>query len=467
MQQALIPRATNDGIVGRRVQALANVATAVTMLGDAVKSVEQAAGGKGIWLDEKMLHLLGSARADNQAKFNEKMRQVTDRAIWHHLIEAYGFEKLMDRQAHDEFRAQLDKDPPEVTVESASATIKSLVLDADKIFRRGIANAFSQLDRRFRSHDGFKIGDRVVLSSAFNEYNSWNHYARHQETLRDIERAFYLLDQREMPEKYAGIVGVIDTRRNGHSYERIAYEVEDEFFRVKVFKNGNAHLWFKRKDLVEAVNKQLALHYGEVLGAGSDAVEDDPLARPNTSLAKNLGWFPTPPAVVRELMDSAGVNYVHRGDPPLRILEPSAGEGAIALAIREEMGAGTILQCIEIDAGRAATLDVLGFDVWQDDFLALRNMGAGDKYDRIVMNPPFDAQRDIDHVAHAVRFLAPGGKISAIMSASVEFRDNAKGIAFRALIEKMKGSIRDLPAGSFADSGTMVNTVLVELHAPR
>jgi hypothetical protein len=290
--------------------------------------------------------------------------------------------------------------------------------------------------------------------------------------VRDIERAFYELDGKEMPERYAGIIGLFDEKRRSiATLSRAACEVEDEYFRMKGFKNGNIHLWFKRDDLLRKVNKLLAEHYGEVLGAGSDAVEDDPLSRPNTSLAKNLGWFPTPTPVAERAVSEAqlGFSPARPGwEPPhLRIIEPSAGEGAIVRAIVEAIshsGATCDIDMIEIHPDRVEKLQDLRLGlVIEGDFLA---QTPDPIYDRIIMNPPFDQQRDIDHVAHAVRFLAPGGVLVAIMSASVEFRQNKKAEAFRSLVEKMSGKIRDLPAGSFEESGTMVNTCIVTLRKP-
>src|SRR3546814_12547204 len=58
------------------------------------------------------------------------------------------------------------------------------------IYLRGIANSFSALDRRFRSHDGFKIGSRLIIERALNDSRSyWTDYNR-RDTLRDVERVF-------------------------------------------------------------------------------------------------------------------------------------------------------------------------------------------------------------------------------------------------------------------------------------
>jgi hypothetical protein len=77
------------------------------------------------------------------------------------------------------------------------------------------------------------------------------------------------------------------------------------------------------------------------------------------------------------------------------------------------------------------------------------------------MNPPFDMERDIDHVMRAMQFLAPDGILVAVMSAGTEFRETRKSIAFRTLVANLNGSWQDLPRGSFASVGTNVNTLIV------
>ena len=84
-------------------------------------------------------------------------------------------------------------------------------------------------------------------------------------------------------------------------------------------------------------------------------------------------------------------------------------------------------------------------------------------YDVVIMNPPFDRERDIDHVMHALKFLKPAGCLVAIMSAGTEFRETRKAAAFRELMGKMRARWRDLPEGSFASVGTNVNTVVLKV----
>jgi hypothetical protein len=61
---------------------------------------------------------------------------------------------------------------------------------------------------------------------------------------------------------------------------------------------------------------------------------------------------------------------------------------------------------------------------------------------------------------HALRFLEPGGILVSVMSASAEWRETTRHAQLRAEMERRGGHWRDLPEGSFKESGTMVNTVL-------
>lgn len=403
-------------------------------------------------------------------------RRLTDIRVWAALIERTDLEHLMDKQAKDELRAQMAYVPervdretgavinaeeiakglPEASVEVIEETLRGLVEDSWLIFRRGIANVFSQLDRRFRSHDGFKIGSRVILSTAFDGFG-WNYYRGHRDTLTDIERVFLVLDGKGPRASYAGIVGTIDAERRSSIGCRQT-EHQGDYFRVRIFKNGNAHLWFTRPDLVRTVNQLLAEFYGAAIGEGKDRAPDPqaPLTRRSVGHARGFGFFQTPDAIAERIVDDAHL-YRRDGDPPLRCLEPSAGRGALAERMVKH---GHRVDVVEIQPDLADELERCHSfaRVYRADFL---QMPPSPEYDRIVMNPPFDRTRDVDHVAHAWHFLKPGGRLVAIMSAGTEFREDRKTLALRELLNANGAVWRDLPMGSFSSQGTNVSTLYV------
>jgi predicted RNA methylase len=173
--------------------------------------------------------------------------------------------------------------------------------------------------------------------------------------------------------------------------------------------------------------------------------------------AKIPGYFPTPAALVQRMLDESGVK------PGARVLEPSAGSGNIANAAK---AAGLAVTCFEKWHSLADVLKLQGHEVTQGDFLEVEAPADPESaFDCVLMNPPFENGQDIEHVLHAYRFLKSGGVLVSIMSASVSFASSRKAEAFRAFIDDTGGELIALPSGSFKESATGVETVMVKLWA--
>lgn len=169
---------------------------------------------------------------------------------------------------------------------------------------------------------------------------------------------------------------------------------------------------------------------------------------------KQFQAFYTPAWLAEELVALAGV-----GDG-MDCLEPSAGAGAIATAARK---AGGQVWCVEINQEAAKELVAQGFAANLLDFLTLEPKDAP-TFDRVLMNPPFTNDQDIKHVMQAFRFLKPGGKLYAIMSPGFTY-GSQRNIRkeFSELVALYGRVVRELPGGTFRESGTDVTTVIVEL----
>ncbi|MDX2800123.1 methyltransferase [Streptomyces scabiei] len=192
-------------------------------------------------------------------------------------------------------------------------------------------------------------------------------------------------------------------------------------------------------------------------GEAADAIETLILTGEVTSKKQQFGYFPTPAPIVQQLLTLARI------EPGMRVLEPSAGQGAIALAAAH---AGAVVDCVEIQPGHAEKIrDAHHPDVTVlvADFLTTSPQPV---YDRVVMNPPFARQADIAHVEHAYTALRPGGVLVAVMSAGVTFRQTAAAVAFRDRLKTAGCEMHRLPEGAFKESGTGVNTVIAVLPKP-
>lgn len=174
------------------------------------------------------------------------------------------------------------------------------------------------------------------------------------------------------------------------------------------------------------------------------------------------GYFPTPPEIVDRMIELADLDRNHL------ILEPSAGQGHISdeICTRLNIPPYEMLVC-EIIVENIHILYKKGYRVVESNFLDLAEEchKQGVEFDRIVMNPPFERQADIDHVTAAFGLLASNDILVTIMSAGVLFRENKKTKEFREnIMEPHRTYLDRLPTGAFKESGTMVNTILLRLE---
>ena len=172
--------------------------------------------------------------------------------------------------------------------------------------------------------------------------------------------------------------------------------------------------------------------------------------------------FPTPATLAARMVELAGI------EPGQQVLEPSAGTGVLCQAITTAQPTARVfaveinhrlceLLARKITPPEDATQGICR-NVLQGDFLECYGLG---KFDRIVMNPPFENGDDIRHIAHALRLLHPGGRLVALCANGP--RQNAK---LRPIVEAMGGEWEELPAGTFAAAGTNVRTVLLTATKP-
>lgn len=169
--------------------------------------------------------------------------------------------------------------------------------------------------------------------------------------------------------------------------------------------------------------------------------------------------FPTPKEVC------AKVRMLIELEPGDDVLEPSAGTGMLLGA----MGAGWLghnpdcgsIAAVEVNVKLAQMLRS-GFPlttVTTGDFLEMEaawilpRTASRKRFNKIVMNPPFDNAADIKHIRHAFdEMLEPGGRLVAIC---------ANGSRQQAAFRDRASYWEELPAGTFA--GTQVRSVLMVL----
>lgn len=141
------------------------------------------------------------------------------------------------------------------------------------------------------------------------------------------------------------------------------------------------------------------------------------------------------------------------------VCEPSAGQGAIVNAIqRATWRHRTVLGFELMEINRTFLDRIGGFVLLGNDFLReCKNV----YFDKIIANPPFAQNQDIDHIIKMYKCLKPGGRIVTIASKHWQFGSNKKETQFREWLEEIDAEVHEVAAGEFKESGTNIATCII------
>lgn len=172
------------------------------------------------------------------------------------------------------------------------------------------------------------------------------------------------------------------------------------------------------------------------------------------NLKKEFQFFATPSDLADKLVYLADLKQHDT------ILEPSAGQGAIIKAINKVCDVTP--DCFELMRENVIILNKSGlkFNLIGDDFFKHN----GKSYSKIIANPPFSKNQDIDHLKEMYECLARGGRLVCITSESWVYGSQKKQIEFKNWLDDVKAEIIDIERGSFKKSGTMVGGKIVIIN---
>jgi hypothetical protein len=400
---------------------------------DAGKAVKSASCIAGMW---------GEERLETGSISEREMRSSLLRSAWKKIYEMLSIDRIASAKDKKKFQQDLAKPIP-FTLDNIRASLGDYILDPRGNILRGLAEVFCALDPAYKSHDKVKIGvkglpKRVIIT--VSDYGWGRDY------LENIINALAQLQGKPLV-TYREIQALLKNEdallQNWSEPDSINKEKIDHYpargVRLRRFQNGNGHLFFEPQELLD-INRGLAEYYGEVL---PDCSEEKPTEkRASTAVSKDLQYYPTPKAVVHKVVEDL---YISPGD---KVLEPSCGCGRFMDALREK---GADVFGIEYDAGRAGECRAKGHKVLIANFLETVPQPI---YDRVVMNPPFYGKHYAKHVEHALKFLRPGGTLTAILPITARYDHGL-----------LDGRWSDLPVGAFRESGTNINSTVLTTGA--
>lgn len=170
------------------------------------------------------------------------------------------------------------------------------------------------------------------------------------------------------------------------------------------------------------------------------------------NLQQDYQFFETPDDVADWLVMLAG--GIHEDDT---VLEPSAGRGALIKAIHRACPS-VMVECYELMPENREFLHTLDNVILLDEDFTKDSVGY---YTKIIANPPFSGNQDVDHVRLMYERLEDGGTLAAITSQHWKLGQEKKCVEFRFWLETVGGKIYEIGAGEFKESGTSISTMAV------
>ena len=383
----------------------------------------------------------GSSNIDTGRVSSHHLLHHLKTSAWRHVYRGLEIERIASAKDKSRFERDL-QDPPEFTMENIRASFGDYLINPRDNILRGLAEAFSELDPAYKSHEKMKIGvkglpKRVIITSC----GAYSHYGKNQ--VKDILNAIAayqnkpLVIYQELEDLWKNPLSMMESKTI-KTYDEKTVFIPSRGVRFVKFQNGNGHLFFEPDTLVD-INKALSEYYGDVLPDCTEESKKD-FTTVSREVSKDLQYYPTPVDVVERVLSKC---YIKEGQ---LVLEPSCGCGRFMDGLK---GTGAKVFGIEADENRAALARKKGHTVMTRNFL---DFPATGDFDWVIMNPPFYGKHYADHVNHALKFLKVGGCLKAILPITARYDHGL-----------LKGEWCDLPVGSFRESGTNINTTVLTI----
>lgn len=254
-------------IVRGRDAVLSQIKQIIEMLDSLSRLTAEIGGGTAQDWAMKSGHRYDSWLTETVDKAIPAIIRNIDRSIWRDLMLKSGMIALMDAQARDQWHKELEEgDLPAISEVNILSTFEQLHLNKIDVFERGIINVFKGLSWDYKTNSPCHFGKKIIINNLVT-HNRWGfslNWGWRRDQLADLERMLFLLDGKPIPDNR----GDVTTRLMEHIRDNPSQDVyEDDFFSIRYFQKGTAHITFKRCDLTEKMNDIVAKHYPGMLAS--------------------------------------------------------------------------------------------------------------------------------------------------------------------------------------------------------
>lgn len=434
----------------------------------------------------------------------EKAIKAMDSGFWAKVMERVQVLDFMSAKERNDWGYKIrELDVPEFTKEVVIPTVENLLLSRRDFLARKVDGIFNALSGTHATNNPGAFSTRMIFN-LIGGYGTVSHDKC--EFINDLRSVIFQLLGR--PKKQHSTYWDISVIQSNKEYgEWLSFD--GGAFKLKVFKKGTAHLEINESIALQ-LNQILAYLYPQaiapykrsvkktykkfelsenMLGEGTlRALTDARVSSTNSislwdwsdELANVLAWlggiknqstwnFSYDPRkaiaeVVRlgcipdrssyqfypteEALADMALSQLNLDERYYKILEPSAGTGNLVENVYNRKN----VTCVEISKVNAEVLRSKGYNVENMDFM---DYSVNNKFDRIIMNPPFDKGQAKAHLEKAIDHLTEDGVLVAILPASMKKYQNDK-------VKEVLSS--DIISGAFKESGTEVSVVILTIR---
>jgi len=175
-------------------------------------------------------------------------------SVWAAIIERTEIKRFLSVRRWEELDRQVrERKMPEVTVESIVQLMSSFTTQFAELLGEAIEEVFDWLRPRHSEHktnNELEVPHKAILTYMVSRTFGWRVNYHKEQRLTALENVFSALDGKgQVTKSYRSEI------ENVVSKEGFNGTGETQYFRFKVFGNGNMHLEFKRLDLLDKFNK--------------------------------------------------------------------------------------------------------------------------------------------------------------------------------------------------------------------
>lgn len=254
---AVVPSISIENLINQRAAVMDKARAALQLLAEARALAGVAhVGFPHFQLDERRYYSM--VEPDRLDETMKAVQQAVDSGAWKYLMNESGLRTFMDAEARRQWDSDIyDGKAPPLTKATVESTFRGLYASRGDMFDRGVIRCFKRLSWNYKTNLPVAFGKRIVVTGLLHTSFGGVNY-READQLDDLMRVMSVLDGKSEPDHRQGFATLLN---------RTSTETENAYLHIRVFKNGNGHVTFKRADLRDRMNKILAKHFPGALPA--------------------------------------------------------------------------------------------------------------------------------------------------------------------------------------------------------